>query len=48
MKEKGEGKVDTYVPARNTLFGAYILARAESISQEFDEDVVIVFRTTCR
>jgi len=42
MKEKGEGKVDTYVPARNTLFGAYILARAESISQEFNEDVTII------
>ena len=42
MKEKGEGKVDTYVPARNTLFGAYVLARAESISQEFDEDVIII------
>ena len=30
-----EGKVDTYVPARNTLFSAYTLAKAESISQEF-------------
>lgn len=41
LKEK-EGKVDTYVPARNTLFSAYVLARAESISQQFDEEVVII------
>lgn len=30
-----EGKVDTYVPARNTLFSAYTLAIAESLSQQF-------------
>ncbi len=36
------GVVDTYVPARNTLFGAYILARAESLSQEFNDDVTII------
>lgn len=37
------GKVSTYVPARNTLFSAYSLAIAESISQQFgDEDVVIM------
>ena len=42
MKENGEGKVSTYVPARNTLFSAYVLARAESLSQEFNDDVTIV------
>lgn len=42
MKKNGQHKVDTYVPARNTLFSAYILARAESISQEFNDDVTIV------
>ena len=37
------GKVSTYVPARNTLFSAYSLAIAESISQRFgDEDVTIM------
>ena len=41
LKEKN-GKVDTYVPARNTLFGAYILAKAESIAEEYDEDVTII------
>lgn len=41
LKEK-EGKVDTYVPFRNGLFSAYIAARAESLVQEFDEDVVIM------
>lgn len=39
---KKEGKVDTYVPFRNGLFSAYVAARAESISQQFDEDVVIM------
>lgn len=42
MEQNGQRKVDTYVPARNTLFSAYILARAESISQEFNEDVTII------
>lgn len=42
MEENGEHKVDTYVPARNTLFGAYILAKAESISEEFDDQVVVM------
>lgn len=37
-----EGKVDTYVPFRNGLFLAYIAARAESLVQEFDEDVIIM------
>ena len=37
-----EGKVDTYVPARNTLFSAYTLAKAESISQEFNNCEVVV------
>lgn len=37
-----EGKVDTYVPFRNGLFSAYVAARAESLVQEFDEDVVIM------
>lgn len=37
-----EGKVDTYVPARNTLFSAYVLAKAESISQQFNDDVIIM------
>lgn len=41
LSEK-QGKVDTYVPARNTLFSAYSLAIAESLSQEFDEDVTIM------
>lgn len=41
MKQKA-GKVDTYVPARNTLFSAFVLAKAESISQEFDDDVAIL------
>lgn len=41
LSEK-EGKVDTYVPARNTLFSAYILAIAESVSQQFNEDVTIL------
>lgn len=37
-----EGKVDTYVPFRNGLFSAYVAARAESISQQFNDDVVIM------
>ena len=37
-----EGKVDTYVPFRNGLFSAFIAARAESLVQQFDEDVVIM------
>lgn len=37
-----EGRVDTYVPFRNGLFSAYIAARAESLVQEFNEDVVIM------
>lgn len=41
LSEK-EGKVDTYVPARNTLFSAFVLSRAESLVQEFDDDVVIM------
>ena len=39
--EKG-GKVDTYVPFRNGLFSAFVAARAESLVQQFDEDVVIM------
>lgn len=39
---EGVTKVDTYVPARNTLFSAYVLAKAESISQQFDDDVTIL------
>lgn len=42
MEQNGQGKVDTYVPARNTLFSAFILAKAESLVQEFDEDVTII------
>ena len=42
MRANGEGKVDTYVPARNTLFSAYVLAKAESISQQFNEEVTII------
>lgn len=42
MKQNGEGKVDTYVPARNTLFSAYALAKAESISQQFNCEVLIM------
>lgn len=42
LNEKA-GKVDTYVPARNTLFSAYVLAKAESLSQQFnDEEVTII------
>lgn len=41
LSEK-EGKVSTYVPARNTLFSAYVLARAESLSQEFNDEVAII------
>lgn len=41
LSEK-EGKVDTYVPARNTLFSAYALAKAESISEQFNDKVLIV------
>lgn len=41
LSEKG-GKVDTYVPFRNGLFSAYVAARAESLVQEFNEDVVIM------
>lgn len=41
LSEK-EGKVDTYVPFRNGLFSAYVAARAESLVQEFDEDVVVM------
>lgn len=37
-----EGKVDTYVPFRNGLFSAYVAARAESISQQFNDDVIIM------
>ena len=37
-----EGKVDTYVPFRNGLFSAFVAARAESISQQFNDDVVIM------
>lgn len=36
------GVVDTYVPARNTLFSAYCLARAESLSQEFNGEKVLI------
>ena len=42
MAENGGRKVDTYVPARNTLFSAYILARAESLSQQFDDNVTVI------
>ncbi|WP_300924682.1 7-cyano-7-deazaguanine synthase [uncultured Clostridium sp.] len=41
LSEK-EGKVDTYVPFRNGLFSAYVAAKAESLVQQFDEDVVIM------
>lgn len=41
MSEK-EGKVDTYVPARNTLFSAYVLAKAESLYQQCNDDVTIM------
>lgn len=41
LSEK-EGKVDTYVPFRNGLFSAYVAARAESLVQEFNEDVVVM------
>ena len=41
LSEK-EGKVDTYVPFRNGLFSAFVAARAESLVQEFNEDVIIM------
>lgn len=41
LSEK-EGKVDTYVPFRNGLFSAYVAARAESLVQQFDEDVIVM------
>ena len=37
-----EGKVDTYVPFRNGLFSAYVAAKAESLVQQFNEDVVVM------
>lgn len=42
MKANGQRKVDTYVPARNTLFSAYVLAKAESISQQFNNEEVTI------
>lgn len=41
LSEK-EGKVDTYVPFRNGLFSAYVAAKAESLVQQFNDDVVIM------
>lgn len=41
LNEK-KGPVDTYVPARNTLFSAYCLARAESLSQQFNGEKVLI------
>lgn len=40
--EENNGKVSTYVPARNTLFSAYLLAVAESLSQKYNEPVRIM------
>jgi len=37
-----EGKVDTYVPFRNGLFSSYVAAKAESLVQQFNEDVVVM------
>ena len=37
-----KGPVDTYVPARNTLFSAFCLAKAESLSQQFGGEHVLV------
>ena len=37
-----EGKVDTYVPFRNGLFSAYVAARAESLVQEFNDEVTVM------
>ena len=37
-----EGKVDTYVPARNTLFSAYVLSKAESIAEHFNDEVTVL------
>ena len=39
---ENKGKVSTYVPARNTLFSAYLLAIAESLSQKYNENVRIM------
>lgn len=41
LKEK-EGKVSTYVPARNTLFSAYTLAFAESLSEKNHGETVSI------
>lgn len=40
IAEDGEGKVDTYVPARNFLFSAYACAYAESKADEYNDNVV--------
>lgn len=42
MKANGEGKVDTYVPFRNGLFSAFTAAKAESLVQQFNDDVTIL------
>ena len=39
IEEDGEGKVDTYVPARNFLFSAYACAYAESKADEYNDNV---------
>lgn len=40
IQKESEGKVDTYIPARNFLFSAYIAAFAESKVQQYDDDVI--------
>lgn len=41
IEKNGEGKVDTYIPARNFLFSAYCAAIAESKHQETGDDVTV-------
>jgi len=42
LQAENEGKVATYVPARNTLFSAYVLAKAESLAQKYNDEVTII------
>lgn len=40
IQKESVGKVDSYVPARNFLFSAYVAAFGESKVDEYDDDVV--------
>lgn len=39
ITKDNEGKVDTYIPARNFLFSAYVAAFAESKAEEYNDEV---------